>query len=45
MSSSGKRLLSSTGRVASQVSSPGGRTYSQNKLWLNGSPKTVSRMM
>jgi hypothetical protein len=41
MTSSGSRLLSSTGRVASQVSTPGGSTYSQNSVWLNGKPSTV----
>ena len=44
MMSSGKRLLSRTGRVASQVSTPGGSTYSQNRVWLNGSPSSVRRI-
>jgi hypothetical protein len=41
MTSSGRRLLSSTGRVASQVRTAGGSTYSQNRVWLKGSPKSV----
>ena len=38
LTSSGKRLLSMTGRVVSQVSTPGGSTYSHTRLWLKGSP-------
>jgi hypothetical protein len=41
MTSSGRRLLSSTGRVASQVRTAGGSTYSQKRVWLKGSPKSV----
>jgi hypothetical protein len=41
--SSGNRLLSSTGRVTSHVSTPGGSTYNQNRVWLKGSPNSVSR--
>jgi hypothetical protein len=44
MISSGRRLLSRTGRVASQVSTPGGSTYSQKRLWVKGSPKSVRRI-
>jgi hypothetical protein len=44
MTSSGSRLLSSTGRVASQVSTPGGSTYSQKRVWLKGRPSRVSRI-
>jgi hypothetical protein len=44
MTSSGSLLLSSTGRVASQVITPGGSTYSQNRVWLKGSPRMVSRI-
>jgi hypothetical protein len=44
MISSGRRLLSRTGRVASQVRTPGGSTYSQNRLWLKGSPNSVRRI-
>jgi hypothetical protein len=44
MTSSGRRLLSSTGRVASQVSTAGGSTYSQNRVWLKGSPSSVRRI-
>jgi hypothetical protein len=36
--SSGSLLLSSTGRVTSQASTPGGNTYSQTHVWLNGIP-------
>jgi hypothetical protein len=43
MISSGRRLLSRTGRVASQVITPGGSTYNQNSVWLKGRPSTVSR--
>ena len=35
-------MLSSTGRVASQVSTPGGSTYSQKSVWLKGRPNRVS---
>jgi hypothetical protein len=45
MISSGSRLLSSTGRVASQVNRPGGSTYSQNRSWFNGTPNNVKRTM
>jgi hypothetical protein len=36
--SSGSFLFSITGRVQSQVSTPGGSTYSHTKLWLKGNP-------
>ncbi len=38
LTSSGSRLFSMTGRVVSQVSTPGGSTYSHTKSWLNGNP-------
>jgi hypothetical protein len=41
--SSGSRLFSMTGLVVSQVSSPGGSTYSQTSEWLKGSPMAMSR--
>jgi hypothetical protein len=41
--SSGNRLLSITGRVVSQVSTPGGNTYSHTKLWLNGKPIAIRK--
>jgi hypothetical protein len=44
MISSGSRLLSSTGRVASHVITAGGSTYSQNSVWLKGSPRMVRRI-
>jgi hypothetical protein len=37
-------LLSSTGRVASHVITAGGSTYSQNSVWLKGSPRMVRRI-
>ena len=41
--SSGSRLFSMTGLVVSQVSTPGGSTYSQTSEWLKGSPIAMSR--
>jgi hypothetical protein len=38
-------LLSSTGRVTSQASTPGGSTYSQTHVWLNGIPAIVKISM
>jgi hypothetical protein len=43
LTNSGKRLLSMTGRVVSQVSTPGGNTYSHTKLWLNGNPIAIRK--
>jgi hypothetical protein len=34
-----------TGRVVSQVSTPGGSTYSQTRVWLKGSPIATRRTM
>ena len=45
LTSSGSFLLSMTGRVVSQVSTPGGSTYSQTKLWLKGKPITTRKNM
>lgn len=41
-SNSGSRLFSSTGRVASHVTTNGGRTYNQNTRWSIGRPTATS---
>jgi hypothetical protein len=45
LTSSGSRLFSMTGLVVSQVSTPGGSTYSHTKVWLKGNPTAMRKKM